>query len=204
MIISDCWVLLGSKDFALDLLPSLLTSWIPFWPARLSAVLPMSSHKRKQGPPQLVVHGTASAVSSCSNDERRQQTTVGVVPQSAGPSKAVSGEYWAEDLAANAARLGDDFTYRLGDDSLESQQDDIFDNGTSLADGITVLIKEPRYANSVCLWYFLAPWISLIFGIGSSSQDVVPQRGRILGQAAASQRVGRAAHLCTLCRAQVQ
>ncbi|KAJ7853407.1 hypothetical protein B0H13DRAFT_2358947 [Mycena leptocephala] len=104
------------------------------------------SHKRKQAPPQLVVHGTASAVSSCSNDRRRQRTTVGVVAQNAGASAGISSQYWAEDLAANAARL--DFTYRLGDNSLESQHDHQFDDGTSLDDGITVVIKEVQYPNS--------------------------------------------------------
>jgi hypothetical protein len=74
---------------------------------------------------------------------------VGVVPHTAGPSGGVSSEFWAEDLAANAARLGDDFTYRLGDNSLESQHDHQFDDGTSLDDGITVVIKEVRYQNSV-------------------------------------------------------
>ncbi|KAJ6593080.1 hypothetical protein B0H19DRAFT_1245897 [Mycena capillaripes] len=99
-------------------------------------------HKRKANGPQLVVHGTPSAISSHSGDNRRQRTTLGVVLQDAGPSAGVSSQYWADDLAANAGRLAEDFTYRLGDNSLESQYDHQFDDGTSLQDGITVVIQN--------------------------------------------------------------
>lgn len=96
--------------------------------------------------------GTASVVSTRSEDHRRQRTTVGTVGADAGPSTAPQGNrFWAEDLGANEGRMRQDFTYILGDNGLESQVDDQLDDGTQLDDGITVLInKAPRYANSVC------------------------------------------------------
>jgi hypothetical protein len=101
----------------------------------------------------MVVAGTASAVSTCSEDARRHRTTIGVVDADAGPSTAPIGNgFWAEDLAVNEARIRHDFTYILGDNALQSQVDDEFDNGTQLDDGITVVLtKAPRYLNSVCL-----------------------------------------------------
>ncbi|KAJ6557771.1 hypothetical protein B0H19DRAFT_1261363 [Mycena capillaripes] len=53
-----------------------------------------------------------------------------------------------EDLAANEARLGNNFTYRLGDNFVQSQLDNQFDDGTILDDGITLVIHEiPRNPN---------------------------------------------------------
>jgi hypothetical protein len=69
-----------------------------------------------------------------------------VVDADAGPSTAPIGSgFWAEDLVANKARIRHDFTYILGDNALQSQVDDEFDNSTQLDDGITVVLtKAPR------------------------------------------------------------
>ncbi|KAJ6513670.1 hypothetical protein C8R47DRAFT_1064378 [Mycena vitilis] len=115
------------------------------------------SHKRNRNAPALLVHGTVASVSSRSNDTRRQRTSLGVVGQDAGPSTGLAEEFWAEDLLANEARMGPNFSYSLGDDSLESQLDDVMDDGTHVDDGINVVITEvPRYANSdrpLKTWY---------------------------------------------------
>jgi hypothetical protein len=116
------------------------------------------SHKAKRKRLELVIHSTASVMNSRSNDNRRQHTTLGLVGQDAGPVGGVSGEHWGEDFAANAARLGNDFTYRLGDDSLESQFEDQLDNGASFDDGIHVVVTAPRNLNSVhfCWCFFVS------------------------------------------------
>ncbi|KAJ6456814.1 hypothetical protein C8R47DRAFT_1227696 [Mycena vitilis] len=115
------------------------------------------NHKRVRAAPALTVHGTASFVSSRSNDNRRQRTSLGVVGQDAGPSTGLSQEFWAEDLLASESRMGPNFSYCLGDDSLQSQQDNEMDDGTRLDDGINVVITEvTRNANSdrpLKTWY---------------------------------------------------
>jgi hypothetical protein len=114
------------------------------------------SHKKRMRAPEMVVGRTASVASTRSEDDCRHRTTIGVVGANAGPS-TVSNQsgFWAEDLAANEARMQHDFTYILSDNSVESQLDQEFNNGTWLEDGITVVINgaAPRYHNSVCcLW----------------------------------------------------
>jgi hypothetical protein len=55
--------------------------------------------------------------------------------------------FWADDLATNLARASAEFSYQLGDDSLQSLSDDFVD------DGITVIV--PRNTNSVRSVQFL-------------------------------------------------
>ncbi|KAJ7431147.1 hypothetical protein B0H11DRAFT_2165768 [Mycena galericulata] len=86
------------------------------------------SHKRKaKAAPPLVVGsgGTSSAISFRSHDNRRQRNVHGVVPESAGSSARDAERNWEEDLATLYARSAELFTYRLGDDSLSSQPDDM-------------------------------------------------------------------------------
>ncbi|KAJ7601623.1 hypothetical protein DFH06DRAFT_1153729 [Mycena polygramma] len=126
-----------------------------------SGVASRKDHKkRKATGPQLSVHGTASTVSHRSNDNRRQRTVHGVVLQNAGPSAGVNAEeFWADDLDTNEARMGDNFTYRLGDDSVRPMNDHELDDGTTLDDGISVVVTVdavPRNANSdrpLKTWY---------------------------------------------------
>jgi hypothetical protein len=108
------------------------------------------SHKAKRKKPALMVHSTPSTVTARSNDNQRQRTTLGLVGEDVGPAPGLSTEFWAEDLAASAARSRDDFTYCLGDDSLESQFDGQLDSGANMDDGIHVVVgKVPRNLNSV-------------------------------------------------------
>ncbi|KAJ7465326.1 hypothetical protein B0H11DRAFT_2159688 [Mycena galericulata] len=113
---------------------------------------PGKSHKRKVAPPQLVVAATSSASTSRSNDNRRQRTQIGLVGQDAGPSATPSTHhFWQDDLATNLARMGADFTYSLGDDSLSSQTED------AAPDGIEVVLPSvARNQNSdrpLKTWY---------------------------------------------------
>ncbi|KAF7333061.1 hypothetical protein MVEN_02370700 [Mycena venus] len=103
-----------------------------------------ASHKRKIMHPQLVVAATASSVSHTTHDQRRVRTRVGIVGQGAGPSQiGPADQYWADDVATNLARNSADFSYQLGDDSLESQPE------TALEDGITVVVENAaRNTNS--------------------------------------------------------
>jgi hypothetical protein len=102
-------------------------------------------------------------VTARSNDNRRQRTIWGLVGDNAGPAPGPSTKFWAEDLAANATCLGNDFTYRLGDDSLESQFDNQLDNSASLDDSIDVVVtKILRNLNSVSLSLF---WVVADFDI---------------------------------------
>ncbi|KAJ7793230.1 hypothetical protein B0H13DRAFT_1935514 [Mycena leptocephala] len=109
------------------------------------------AHRKSRGAPKLLIGGTVSSISTHSDDDRRQQMARGEVGQDAGPLTAPrdGSHFWAEDLRTSEARQRSDFTYRLGNDSLEPQVDQEFDDGTRLDDGITVVIKEPRYLNSV-------------------------------------------------------
>jgi hypothetical protein len=134
----------------------------------------MTSHKAKRKKPQLIIHSTPSTVTARSNDNRRQRTFSGLVAGDVGPAAGPSTEFWADDLTANAACLGGDFTYCLGDDSLESQFDDQLDNGANLDDGINVVAtKVPRNLNSVCP-FFLSVAADLRLKLGSSAANLVP------------------------------
>jgi hypothetical protein len=62
-----------------------------------------------------------------------------------GPS--ASAEYWEEDLATNAAMADPDFSWGLGDDSLEAQPDE------ELGEGIHVVVGQPRNKNSVSTFF---------------------------------------------------
>ncbi|KAJ7605673.1 hypothetical protein DFH06DRAFT_1348526 [Mycena polygramma] len=89
-----------------------------------------TSHKRKAVVPGFVIPGTVSSVSSRSGDQRRQRTRTSVVSQAAGLANAPPGSaFWAEDLTTSLARQAEEFSYNLGDTSLESQVDDQLDDG---------------------------------------------------------------------------
>ncbi|KAJ6483477.1 hypothetical protein C8R47DRAFT_1217563 [Mycena vitilis] len=96
------------------------------------------SHKRKTQKPTFAQTGTASSVTSRSNDNRRQRTRVGVVAQDAAPpTLPLSRAFWEEDLPTNMARRAELFSYGLGA-SLEAQEDEPVD------DGITVVVCHPE------------------------------------------------------------
>ncbi|KAJ7318850.1 hypothetical protein DFH08DRAFT_819735 [Mycena albidolilacea] len=91
------------------------------------------SHKCKIKPHSLVIAGTAASVSHRTQDNRRQRTRMSVVEQGAGVADATATDhFWADDLATNMARHSEDFSYQLGDTSLESQPDEPADNGINV------------------------------------------------------------------------
>ncbi|KAJ7843814.1 hypothetical protein B0H13DRAFT_1909206 [Mycena leptocephala] len=93
-------------------------------------VMPQNSHKRKTTQPTLVVAGTAAGVSSRSADDRRQRNRLGVVADDAAPVAGPShSQFWEEDLATNFARHAELFSYALGNNSLESQPEEQFNDG---------------------------------------------------------------------------
>ncbi|KAJ6579040.1 hypothetical protein DFH09DRAFT_1310403 [Mycena vulgaris] len=102
------------------------------------------SHKRKTAIPQVVVgaRGVAST-SSESRDKRRVRTRREVTEsQVAWPSNTGSSFEYEEDWATRAGRAAVDFTWALGDTSLEAQPDEVVD------DGIQVIVGKPRNKNS--------------------------------------------------------
>ncbi|KAJ7800682.1 hypothetical protein B0H14DRAFT_3490386 [Mycena olivaceomarginata] len=101
------------------------------------------AHKRKVAKPQLVVASTVASSSHTTLDNRRVRTRYQVVEQNATISTEARHQFWAEDLATNAAREADteSFSYQLGDDSLMALPERV------TQDGITVVIAK-RYANS--------------------------------------------------------
>ncbi|KAJ7666199.1 hypothetical protein DFH06DRAFT_1323329 [Mycena polygramma] len=111
-----------------------------------------ASHRRRPVVPSLTVGGTSSQTVSRSTDQRRVRTRVGVVAQDAGTFTAPGSDFFEEDLDTNLARADPAFTYALGDDSLSSQVDNLDVPG----DGIEVVVKATRYANSdrpLKTWY---------------------------------------------------
>ncbi|KAJ7119391.1 hypothetical protein C8R46DRAFT_1169932 [Mycena filopes] len=102
------------------------------------------SHKRKKGPPALVIGATVSAVLSRSTDSRRLRTRVTMVPQNVGSFSGGAGSdrFWADDLATNRARADPRFSYELGE-SVESQCEDPLEDGINV-----VLCAAPRNTKS--------------------------------------------------------
>jgi ribose 1,5-bisphosphokinase PhnN len=85
-----------------------------------------------------------SSVSSQSKNLRRVKTRRSVVTGAvAGPSGAGEPRYYEEDPATQAAHAALDFSWDLGDSSLDAQADDEVD------DGIKVVVNPPRNKNSV-------------------------------------------------------
>ncbi|KAJ7066855.1 hypothetical protein B0H15DRAFT_958289 [Mycena belliarum] len=82
------------------------------------------SHKRKAAGPQVVVGARG-------------------VQSVAGPSAAGNEDY-EEDLNTNFARSADNFSWALGDTSMDAQPDD----HEEPSDGITVVVGPTRYRNS--------------------------------------------------------
>ncbi|KAF7356781.1 CxC2 domain-containing protein [Mycena venus] len=113
------------------------------------------SHKRKAKAPRLVIAATASSVSHRTYDQRRQRTTRGVVGQGAGPSSSASNsgghQFWADDIDTNLARAAENFSYQLGDNLLESQTDDFFDDGINVV--ITPVARNTNSDRPLQTWY---------------------------------------------------
>ncbi|KAJ7358391.1 hypothetical protein DFH08DRAFT_953543 [Mycena albidolilacea] len=130
------------------------------------------SHKRKIKPHSLVIAGTAASVSHRTQDNRRQRTRMSVVEQGAGVADATATDhFWADDLATNMARHSEDFSYQLGDTSLESQPDEPAD------DGINVVVVQSAGRNTKTVRCKIG------FRIGTSiywrtyaARDEVPQK----------------------------
>ncbi|KAK6974082.1 CxC2 domain-containing protein [Favolaschia claudopus] len=101
------------------------------------------SHRKKTSRPQLVVSATVSAVSHTSHDTRRVRTRFSTITDGASAGGGGEEPFWADDIATNAARQAEDFSYQLGDNALESRPDD------QVADGISVVVpKATRNTNS--------------------------------------------------------
>ncbi|KAJ7799699.1 hypothetical protein B0H14DRAFT_2616828 [Mycena olivaceomarginata] len=101
------------------------------------------SHKHKIKPHSLVIAGTAASVSHRTQDNRRQRTRMSMVEQGVGVADATATDhFWADDLATNMARHSEDFSYQLGDTSLESQPDEPAD------DGINVVVVQSAGRNT--------------------------------------------------------
>ncbi|KAJ7847181.1 hypothetical protein B0H13DRAFT_1907428 [Mycena leptocephala] len=99
---------------------------------------------KRKAPPQMMVGAPGiSSVSSQSQNLRRVKTRRSVVPGTvAGPSGAGEPRYYEEDPVTQAARAALDFSWDLGDSSLDAQADNEVDNG------IKVVVNPPRNKNS--------------------------------------------------------
>jgi hypothetical protein len=109
------------------------------------------SHKKKKATAQFLVGSLGvSSVASQSRDGLRVKRKRTVANSAAaGPSTTEVFNYWEEDLTTNAAMGAEDFSWGLGDDSLDAQPDE------EDVQGIQVVVGPPRNKNSVsavCLW----------------------------------------------------
>ncbi|KAJ6522922.1 hypothetical protein DFH09DRAFT_1096881 [Mycena vulgaris] len=101
-------------------------------------------HKRKISKPSLTAGApTSAAVISRSGDDRRQRVRLSTVGSGSSVGRTSTARFFEEDLATNAARNDPAFTYRLGDNSLSSQPDDVSNDGIEI-----VLPPTARNANS--------------------------------------------------------
>ncbi|KAJ7026921.1 hypothetical protein C8F04DRAFT_1267519 [Mycena alexandri] len=98
------------------------------------------SHKRKAAPPTMVVGSTVFSVTSRTSDNRRIKTHTGTLGQDVGSSSSGLGSdrFWQDDIATNIARASSDFSYQLGDASLESQLDDMVEDGIDVIAGCEI------------------------------------------------------------------
>ncbi|KAK7050132.1 CxC2 domain-containing protein [Favolaschia claudopus] len=94
------------------------------------------SHKKRISKPQMVAHGTVSSVSHTTRDQRRVRTRYGTLDPGPSGGGGSAQNFWAEDPATQAARNAEDFSYQLGDNSLESRPADPSE------DGITVVVPK--------------------------------------------------------------
>ncbi|KAJ7231598.1 hypothetical protein B0H12DRAFT_1239914 [Mycena haematopus] len=110
-----------------------------------------SSHKRKNKAPQLVVAATSTTETFRSADDRRQRTRIGVVSHTAGPSTTDDASAWyREDFATSQARMAQEFTYQLGDNSLSCEPDHIVEDGIQV---VFPAVEKPATVRPMRAWY---------------------------------------------------
>ncbi|KAJ7164850.1 hypothetical protein C8R43DRAFT_1122730 [Mycena crocata] len=102
------------------------------------------SHKRKAVAPKMMVGARSLATDTAETGGGRYlRTRREVHDDDAGGPSTVPPEYFEEDIATNMARAAEDFSWGLGDTSLQPEPD------MDVLDGIAVVVtKPPRNANS--------------------------------------------------------